>query len=55
MDTGIHCGQYKWTRKQAVEYMLKNTGLTEGDAKSEVDRYIAWPGQVSLYPKTALK
>ena len=38
-----------WTRQQAVDYMKANTGLSELNINSEVDRYIAWPGQALAY------
>ena len=42
VDTGIH---YKrWTREQAIAYMLDKTGLPESDVVSEVERYIVEPG-----------
>jgi uncharacterized protein (DUF885 family) len=47
VDTGIH--EFKWTRKQAVDYMKENTALSEINIESEVDRYIAWPGQALSY------
>ena len=47
VDTGIH---YKrWTREQAIAYMLDKTGLDEGVAVSEVERYIVNPGQACAY------
>lgn len=47
IDTGIHTK--KWTREQAVDYMLANTANSEGDVRSEIDRYIVWPGQATAY------
>ena len=38
-----------WTREQAVDYMLANTAWVPGDIESEIDRYIAWPGQALAY------
>ena len=53
VDTGIH--SKKWTREQAVEYMLDNTANAEGDIRDEVDRYIVWPGQATAYKIGMLK
>ena len=47
VDTGIH--SKKWTREQAVKYFLENSANAEGDIRSEVDRYIVWPGQATAY------
>lgn len=47
VDTGIH--HFKWTREQAIAYMKKNTALSDVDIVSEVERYIAWPGQALAY------
>jgi uncharacterized protein (DUF885 family) len=47
VDTGIH---YKrWTREQAIAYMLQKTGMAEGDVVSEIERYIVDPGQACAY------
>ncbi len=53
VDTGIHAK--KWTRSQAVEYMMENTANAEGDIRAEVDRYIVWPGQATAYKIGMLK
>jgi len=53
VDTGIHAK--KWTREQAVQYMLENTANTEGDLRAEVDRYIVWPGQATAYKVGMIK
>jgi uncharacterized protein (DUF885 family) len=47
VDTGIHA--FGWTRQQAIDFMLQNTALSEREIKSEVDRYITWPGQALAY------
>lgn len=47
VDTGIHSKQ--WTREEAIEYMVTNTPLPEGDIINEVERYIVWPGQAVSY------
>ena len=53
VDTGIH--SKKWTREQAVQYMLENIANPEGDIRAEVDRYIVWPGQATAYKIGMLK
>ena len=47
VDTGIHAKG--WTRQQAVDYMLANTALSDHEIRTEVDRYISWPGQALSY------
>ncbi len=47
VDTGIH--HSRWTREQAIEYMLVNTGLPESDVIAEIERYIVMPGQACAY------
>jgi len=47
VDTGIH--QFGWSRERAIEYMAENSALTRANIESEVDRYIAWPGQALAY------
>ncbi|MEW6369225.1 MAG: DUF885 domain-containing protein [Acidobacteriota bacterium] len=53
VDTGIH--SKRWTREQAIEYMLKNTGMPESDVVSEIERYIVLPGQACAYEVGQLK
>ena len=36
-------------REQAIDYMLRNTGMAESTAVSEVERYIVLPGQACAY------
>ena len=47
VDTGMHSQQ--WTEEEAVQYMLANTPMPEGDIRNEVRRYMVWPGQALSY------
>jgi uncharacterized protein (DUF885 family) len=47
VDTGLHTRG--WTREQAIRYMLENSSMAESDATSEVERYMAIPGQALGY------
>jgi uncharacterized protein (DUF885 family) len=47
VDTGVH--SQGWTREQALKYMHDYTALPEHEIETEVDRYIAWPGQALSY------
>jgi len=47
VDTGIHW--YGWPRDKAIRFMEDNTALSRQNIVSEVDRYIAWPGQALAY------
>ncbi len=47
VDTGIH--SQGWTREQAQRYLHDNTALADHEIETEVDRYIAWPGQALSY------
>jgi uncharacterized protein (DUF885 family) len=47
VDTGLHAKG--WTREQALKYMHDYTALPEHEIETEVDRYIAWPGQALSY------
>ena len=53
VDTGIH--HQRWTREEAIEYMLANTGMAESDVVSEVERYIVLPGQATAYKVGMMK
>jgi uncharacterized protein (DUF885 family) len=44
-----------WPRQRAIDYLVVNAGLTEDAAASEVDRYVAWPGQATSYALGALE
>jgi uncharacterized protein (DUF885 family) len=47
VDTGIHA--QRWTREQAIDYMLANTALEPSEVVAEVERYIVMPGQALAY------
>ena len=47
MDSGLHTKG--WTRQQAVDYMMANSGWAPVDIQNEVDRYISWPAQATSY------
>jgi uncharacterized protein (DUF885 family) len=47
IDSGIHTKG--WTRQEAVDYMMDNTGWAPVDIQNEINRYIAWPGQATSY------
>jgi len=53
VDTGMHAR--KWSREQAIEYMIEAEGVEEGTAISEVERYAVWPGQALGYKLGMLK
>jgi len=53
VDTGVH---YKhWTRQQMVDYFHAHTAMDEPNIQTEVDRYIAWPGQALAYKLGQMK
>lgn len=47
VDTGLH--HKRWTRETAIAKMVEITGIVESRATSEVERYMAWPGQALGY------
>jgi uncharacterized protein (DUF885 family) len=47
VDSGLHAKG--WTRDRAIKYMLDNSSMGETDARVEVERYIAIPGQALAY------
>jgi uncharacterized protein (DUF885 family) len=47
IDTGIHA--FGWTREQAMDYLRTRAALSEHEITTEVERYIAWPGQALAY------
>jgi len=53
VDTGMHA--MGWTRDQALDYLSANTALSKHEVRTEVDRYISWPGQALAYKIGELK
>ncbi len=53
VDTGLH--SKGWTREQAIDFMLENSGMTRTEVVAEVERYIAIPSQALAYKVGALK
>jgi uncharacterized protein (DUF885 family) len=53
VDTGIHA--FGWSRKQAIDYVLENTGLGQKATEAQIDRYITWPAQALSYKIGELK
>ena len=53
VDTGIH--SKGWTCEQAIEYSLQNEALSEASIISEIERYMANPGQALSYKIGQLK
>jgi uncharacterized protein (DUF885 family) len=47
IDTGVHSEH--WTRQQMVDYFHDHSNIDETTVQTEVDRYIAWPGQALAY------
>ncbi|HEX9932242.1 MAG TPA: DUF885 family protein [Allosphingosinicella sp.] len=47
VDSGLH--QKRWTREQAIRWMVDNAAEPEGSAVREIERYIVWPGQATAY------
>jgi uncharacterized protein (DUF885 family) len=53
VDTGIHA--MRWSREEAIDYMLANTGMAESDVVSEIERYFVLPGQATAYKVGMMK
>lgn len=47
VDTGMHAK--RWTREEAVEYMVASGAKPRDAANSEINRYTVWPGQACAY------
>ena len=47
VDTGLHAK--RWTREEAIDYMIGKTGMTEEEVTREIERYVVWPGQALAY------
>ncbi|MGE5414565.1 MAG: DUF885 domain-containing protein [Syntrophomonadaceae bacterium] len=53
VDTGIHA--MGWTRAEALDYLESHTALSTHECRTEIDRYISWPGQALCYKMGELK
>jgi uncharacterized protein (DUF885 family) len=53
VDTGMH--SMGWSRQRALDYLTANTALSTHEIRTEVDRYIGWPGQALAYKTGELK
>ncbi|MEA2621251.1 MAG: hypothetical protein QOH61_161, partial [Chloroflexota bacterium] len=47
VDTGMHA--LGWSREQAVQYMIENSPMRDGQVRAEIDRYAVTPGQALAY------
>ncbi|MCF6216013.1 MAG: DUF885 domain-containing protein [Emcibacter sp.] len=47
VDTAMHAKG--WSRQKAIDFMVDNTSLSVHNIKTEIDRYITWPGQALAY------
>lgn len=47
VDTGMHA--MGWSREKAMDFMASNTALSLHNVRTEIDRYITWPGQALSY------
>jgi uncharacterized protein (DUF885 family) len=47
VDTGLHAK--RWSREQAVQWAMDNSGRTRASMTSEIDRYTGTPGQACGY------
>ena len=52
-DTGLHW--YGWSREEAEACFIENSALSPLNIKTEVTRYIGWPGQAVAYKVGELK
>ena len=47
VDTGMH--GLRWSREQAIRYVIDTEGVHPAEAEAEVERYVVWPGQALGY------
>ncbi|MEM0985349.1 MAG: DUF885 domain-containing protein [Pseudomonadota bacterium] len=47
VDTGLH--SKRWTREEAIDYLIENTPNPADDARKAIERYIVMPGQATAY------
>lgn len=53
VDTGMHAKG--WSRDEAIQFMADNSALSLHNIRSEVNRYIFWPGQALAYKMGEIK
>ncbi len=53
VDTGLHAK--RWSEAEAVAYFIANSSTSEGQIRSEIQRYIVLPGQATAYKVGMLK
>ena len=53
VDTGVHSKH--WTRQQMIDFFHEHTAMDDQNIETEVDRYIAWPGQALSYRMGQMK
>jgi len=53
VDSGLH--SKRWTRKQAIQYVLDNSAEPSASAVKAIERYIVMPGQATAYMIGRLK
>lgn len=53
VDTGMHA--MGMTRDEAIKLMEENTALSTHNVRTEIDRYISWPGQALSYKLGEIK
>jgi uncharacterized protein (DUF885 family) len=53
VDTGMH--SKGWTEQEAVAYFMANAPTSEGQIRSEIQRYLVIPGQATAYKVGMLK
>ena len=47
VDTGLHAK--RWSREEAINYMVSKTGMTDAEVTREIERYAVLPGQATAY------
>jgi uncharacterized protein (DUF885 family) len=47
VDAGIH--QKRWTREEAITFLIENTPNSENSCTKAIERYIVMPGQATAY------
>ena len=53
VDTGVH--DEHWSRQQMIDFFHQHTAMDDKNIETEVDRYIAWPGQALAYKLGQMK